>query len=307
MDLLKRFEAYLEKTDRSSSALFYGSDLHKFAQWFERRHGSFDPTAITPLDLVEYRGYLQANGGKRTTAYPEGQLAAPATVNRALVSLSRFCQWLSEQGIIVANPVEGIKPIQLTLLAPHWLTRLQQAALMRAVQASQNPRDLAIVGLMLHAGLRVSEVCQLRRKDLVLRVRSGQVTVRHGKGNKHRIVPFNITIRRILTNYLATLSLEPDFLFASRFRQTATGELCQSHLSSRGVQHLVKRYAERARLDRVSPHTLRHSFCKNLIDAGVSLDKVALLAGHSSLDVTRRYTTPSIDDLQEAVEHLAWE
>jgi hypothetical protein len=62
------------------------------AQWFERRHGSFDPTAITPLDLVEDRGYLQANGGKRTTAYPEGQLAAPATVNRALVSLSRFCQ-----------------------------------------------------------------------------------------------------------------------------------------------------------------------------------------------------------------------
>jgi site-specific recombinase XerD len=229
------------------------------------------------------------------------------TVNRALVSLSRFCQWLSEQGIIVANPVEGIKPIQLTTFAPHWLTRLQQAALMRAVQASQNLRDLAIVGLMLHVGLRVSEVCQLRRQDLILQMRSGQVTVRYGKGNKHRIVPLNITIRRILMNYLAILSDEPDFLFSSRFRRTATGELCQSHLSSRGVQHLVKRYAERAKLDRVSPHTLRHSFCKNLIDAGVSLDKVALLAGHSSLDVTRRYTTPSIEDLQESVEHLAWE
>lgn len=298
MELLKQFEAYLKSTDRSASAKFYCSDIQKFASWFERRHGEFDPAAITPLDLVEYRGYLQSSGGRLTQAHSTNQPAAPATVNRALVSLSLFCQWALRQGMILTNPVIGIKSITVEQLAPHWLTRPQQAAFMRAVQASKNWRDLAICGLMLHAGLRVGEVCSLNRSDLVLRARSGRVTVRHGKGNKQRQVPLNVTIRHILTDYLVTLPTQQEVLFTSR---------SITHFSERGVQHLINRYAYKAKLERVSPHSLRHSFCKNLIDAGVSLDKVALLAGHTSLDVTRRYTTPSEQDLQEAVEHLAWE
>jgi len=59
-----------------------------------------------------------------------------------------------------------------------------------------------------------------------------------------------------------------------------------------------------AGLGNVSPCQLRHSFGKTLVDEGVSLDRVAQLPGHSSLDVTKRYTTPSARDLQEAVEGL---
>ena len=298
MKLLEQFQAYLKSTDRSSSAQFYGSDIEKFVLWFQQQHGCFDLAAITPLDLVEYRSYLQSHGGRRTKTHPTGQPAAPATVNRALVSLSLFCQWALEQGRLVTNPVLGIKPISRKELAPHWLTRQQQAAFVRAVQKQQNLRDLAIVGLMLHAGLRVSEVCALNRCDLVLRPRSGTVTVRYGKGNKQRVVPLNVTIRRILTDYLASLPNHQQVLFTSRL---------SSHFSVRGIQHLVKRYGYDSKIEHVSPHILRHSFCKNLIDTGVSLDRVALLAGHSSLEVTRRYTTPSEQDLQKAVERLAWE
>lgn len=298
MELLRQFEVYLKSTDRTSSVQSYCSDLKKFTTWFETRYGSFEPAAITPLDLVEYRSYLQLNGGRRRMANPGPQPAAPATVNRALISLSIFCQWAQEQGIMLANPSKGIKPIAVEELAPHWLTRPQQAAFVRAVQAGKNLRDLAVCGLMLHAGLRVSEVCFLTRADLVIRPRSGSVLVRRGKGNKQRRVPLNVTIRNILLEYLVSLPDSQQVLFASDRA---------FHLTPRAVQHLVNRYAYNAHLSNVTPHTLRHSFCKNLIDVGVSLDKVALLAGHTSLDVTRRYTTPSEQDLQEAVEHLAWE
>lgn len=298
MELLRQFELYLKSTDRTSSAPSYCSDLKKFTTWFELRHGHFDPAAITPLDLVEYRSYLQLNGGRRTRANLGPQPAAPATVNRALISLSIFCQWGQEQGMMVTNPTKGIKPIAVEQLAPHWLTRPQQAAFIRAVQASKNLRDLAVCGLMLHAGLRVSEVCALFRKDLVLQPRSGSVLVRQGKGNKQRRVPLHVTIRRILSDYLVSLPDSQQVLFAS-------GRAL--HLTPRAVQHLVHRCAYDAHLSSVTPHALRHSFCKNLIDIGVSLDKVALLAGHTSLDVTRRYTTPSEQDLQDAVEHLAWQ
>lgn len=88
MDLLKQFEAYLKSTDRIPSAQFYCSDIRKFITWCEQRYGSFDPAAITPLDLVEYRGKLQSSGGRRTKASPKPVPAKPATVNRALVLIN---------------------------------------------------------------------------------------------------------------------------------------------------------------------------------------------------------------------------
>jgi integrase/recombinase XerC len=65
--------------------------------------------------------------------------------------------------------------------------------------------------------------------------------------------------------------------------------------------------AEQAGLEDVSPHTLRHSFAKNLVDAGVTLEKVATLLGHESLETTRVYITPSQADLQAATEKVAWQ
>lgn len=68
-------------------------------------------------------------------------------------------------------------------------------------------------------------------------------------------------------------------------------------LSPRAVEHLLTKYAYAARLEGITPHTLRHTFCKSLIDAGESLDRVAVLAGHSNLNTTARYTQPTEKDL----------
>ena len=66
-------------------------------------------------------------------------------------------------------------------------------------------------------------------------------------------------------------------------------------LSPRGVQVLVRGYAEKVGLEDVTPHTLRHTFCKTLIDSGAQLQEVAALAGHESLETTRRYCEPSLE------------
>lgn len=66
----------------------------------------------------------------------------------------------------------------------------------------------------------------------------------------------------------------------------------------------MKRFAKKADIKNVTPHTLRHSFAKGLIDAGVSLEKVAMQLGHSNLNTTRIYTTPGEQDLIEAVDVL---
>ena len=78
-------------------------------------------------------------------------------------------------------------------------------------------------------------------------------------------------------------------------------------LTPRGVQLLLARYARAAGLQRVTPHALRHSFCKNLVNVGVGLEKIALLAGHDSLETTRRYCEPSLQDLEQVVELVSTE
>jgi integrase/recombinase XerC len=71
-------------------------------------------------------------------------------------------------------------------------------------------------------------------------------------------------------------------------------------MTRRGIQNVLEKY--RGDIDNLSCHSLRHTFCKNLVDAGVSLEKVAALAGHDSLETTRRYCEPSPHDLALAVD-----
>jgi integrase/recombinase XerC len=81
----------------------------------------------------------------------------------------------------------------------------------------------------------------------------------------------------------------------------------RGRLTPRGFQLLLAHYVKAAKLQEVTPHSLRHSFCKNLANAGVSLEKIAALAGHESLETTRRYCEPSLGELEEAVELVSEE
>lgn len=157
--------------------------------------------------------------------------------------------------------------------------------------------DAAAVALLLHTGLRVSELAHLKLGDLLLTGRKATLTVRAGKGTKQRTLPLNKDARQMLEQWLAVCPpIAADTLFAGQ-----RGE----PMSTRSVQLAVSRLAELAGLPDVTPHTLRHTFAKSLMDNGVSLEKVAALLGHESLDTTRLYITPGEKDLAEAVAGLA--
>ena len=283
--LLNNFEQHLKETERGNSVRSYLGDVHRFTDWAIEKYSNFNPQAVSPLDLIQYRQRLQGEG------------KAPATINRALISLKVFLSWLVKQGVIKDSPVEDIKLVAVAAKpVPKWIDRNQQAALMRAVREGGRARDEAMIGIMLHAGLRVSEICALERVDIYISDRAGKVAVRKGKGNKYREVPLNKTIRKIISRWLEENPEGP--LFPNRRKGL---------LTVRGVFGLVSKYAYAAKLPEVTPHTLRHTFCKNAIDLGVPIDQVATMAGHSSLETTRWYTVPSLSDLQAAVERTAWE
>ena len=157
---------------------------------------------------------------------------------------------------------------------------------------------MAIVKLLLNTGLRVSELCDLTWSDIKITDRKGSLTVRSGKGNQRREVPLNKDAR----SALLLIGYEQNALAHLRVFMGQRGPM-----TPRGVESMLKKYVQHTDLEDVSPHSLRHTFCKNLVDAGVGLEKVAALAGHENLETTRRYCTPSPQDLAQAVELIGSE
>lgn len=305
-DQMDDFAAYLREKDRSESTITgYLRDLRLFAQWFhETNREDLTPEAVTPLDVREYRDHL-VNHRKQSGA----------TVNRKLAAVRAWLDWAVEGGLIEINPAKNIKGVKLGRPQPRWLTRKETYALLRELQKAdqlamaraegdlkhpavvQARRDAAVVALLLHAGLRVGELVALEMGDVEVSERKGQVMVRYGKGGKQRPVPLNSDARKAVSDWLEVRQGAGDHLLLGK---------SGTPLSERGAQYLVCKYAKAARLDGCSPHTLRHTFGKSLVDAGVGLEQVATLMGHESLETTMIYVTPSTQDLANAIELVAW-
>lgn len=287
-DLIFEFEVHLREKDASPFTVrAYLSDLKKFIKWYRDTVGELPEVGVVgPLDIAEFKRHLQNRKQK------------PATINRALRSLKTFFKWAVEKGRIDRNPAGDIKPVSEVKNAPRALGRKEQQALMRAVRKSGRERDIAIITLLLHTGLRVSELCALNIDDVTIKERSGHIIVRSGKGNKYREVPLNLTARRALSEWLDIRGNGPGPLFPGKKNR---------HMTVRNVEYMISKYAYEARLESVTPHVLRHTFCKSLVDAGESLDRVAVLAGHADLNTTAKYTRPTRKDLQDSVDRLAWE
>jgi site-specific recombinase XerD len=285
---LSRFADHLvdqEKSDHTRNN--YREDLMAFTGWYQETfHERPDLRALAPSELREWKAHLR-----------DDLKFEPATVNRKLAALRSFLAWAAAEGLAaeIATPrsIKQVKP------PPRWLDRKQQRALVRAVERGGYARDIALVALLLHTGLRVAELAALRWADLEIRDRSGTLKVRKGKGRKQRTIPLNLEARHALAELRA---------MRDRWGMPRTVGVLQGQrgpLTERGIQARLAKYATDARIEDLSPHVLRHTWCKNLADAGVRLEVIAALAGHESLETTRRYVEPGQDDLAAAVERIA--
>jgi integrase/recombinase XerC len=295
--VLKQYEQRLciEEDLTTATIRNYLSDLRHFVAWYEsiwqqgrEESRSFVPEAVTTPTLTYYRTYLQTLQQK------------PNSINRSLISLKRYFAWLIATGQLTYDPAKVVKLVGEEVTLPRHLDDQEEQALVVAVKKKGGPRDQAIIVLMLHTGLRAREVCTLTRSQVRLGKRSGSITV-HGKRNKYREVPLSTTAR------VALLAYDP--LLTKLHAQDATplfrSEKRHTRLTERGLGYLVQKYVEQAKLRDVSPHDLRHRFGYRMAET-VPLHRLAQLMGHDSLDTTMLYAQGTKDDLQQAVETIAW-
>jgi integrase/recombinase XerC len=246
---------------------------------------------VTTPTLTTYRAHVQTVLG-----------LSPATINRHLVSLKRYFGWALEVGLVARDPARVVKLIPRTPQAPRQLSDQEEAALLGAVTQFGSLRDRTLVVVALHTGLRAEELCRLRPEYVHLGRRSGYVAI-YGKRNKYREVPLNSTAREALTTYVQTLPRGAAYLFPSRKRKPSTESL--SPISERALVYIIDKYAQRARVADLSPHDLRHRFGYRMARS-VPLHRLAQIMGHDSLDTTLRSVRGTQQDLQQAVETIAW-
>lgn len=305
------------------------SDLIGFQFWWEQTYRRpFTVPQLTARDVRRWQQERQQVDGVR-----------PNTINRALSSLRSYCSWALGEGLIVDNPLKEIPEIPTPELAPQSISDEAIDALLRA--AGKDPelilrrRDQAALALLVYAGLRIHETCQVQIRDLDLD--AGTVTVRRGKGGKARRVPLHSEAQRLLQQYLNEVRCqdglphigsgaerEPLLLgkqvswkgqpwlpgvqpqtIRKRLKQLGQ-EAARQLLDEAGRTSDLQRARELQQISRevghISPHQLRHSLARRLLKNGAQLPEVQRILGHSRLSTTGMYLVPSERDLHSAIE-----
>jgi site-specific recombinase XerD len=204
---------------------------------------------------------------------------APNTINTTLSLLKEFFDFLLEEGELRQQPIRRRRH---RVFAPLTLPKpMAEADLVAFFKAIDSVRDRLIFLLMLRCGLRVSEVSRLRWEELDLA--EGTVRVNNGKGQVDRVLYLSPDVTETLRAWSARRPTA-DWLFPSSGPPAPT-------IATRTIYRIMLRYMAEAGVGaHYSPHSLRHTFATQLLNAGVTLEVLKELMGHRSLNMTLRYT-----------------
>lgn len=302
-----------ERGASGSTASAYERDLSDFLAFAERKKTSLP--GVTRAQVEAFLAGLSHGG------------LSPQTVARKLSALRQFFQFLYSEKLRPDNPTATLETPKLPRHLPSTLTAADIAALLDAAHADESPRGLrlsAMLELMYGAGLRVSELVGL--KLAALRVREGSKSVDadfllvRGKGNKERLVPVHGKAREALSRYLEVRHI---FIQGSGVRDQGSEKKsppisdprpptspylfpyhrAQGYVTRQQFGVMLKELAGKAGIDpqKISPHTLRHSFASHLLEGGADLRVIQELLGHSDISTTQIYTHVAGDRLKKLV------
>jgi integrase/recombinase XerD len=293
--LVLDFLAYLEfERGLSRNTLdAYRTDLLQYGRFLEERKVS--ALDASPGDVADFLQKL-ATGTPANGDVPARAPASPATIHRKSACLRSFYRHLRRDGLLDTDPTATLSAPRRTRKLPQVLTRGEVEKLLSQPRGTEPAalRDRALLELMYACGLRASEAIGLELMDVD--IEEGVLRAR-GKGSKERVVPIGQAAIAALRPYLergrpalVKGSAEPH-LFVN-FRGGS--------LTRQGLYKIVRRHALTAGFaDRMSPHTLRHTFATHLLAGGCDLRSVQEMLGHADVSTTQLYTHLSSERLKD--------
>ena len=273
----------------------YRNDLAQFSDFLKEKMNEAsersDVWERVDLDLLnDYIADLRGRKGYRDT-----------TTARKVAAIKSFFTFLAQNGIIEEPPTESLGSPRVGRALPKYLTEDEVERLLREADkagTAEAQRDANILELLYATGLRVSELVSLNVQDVDFE----ESYIRcWGKGSKERIVYAHDKALNGLQDYLSTSRMS---LLGQNKEEAA---LFVNHrgerLTRQWVWNILKTYSKRAGIDqKITPHTLRHSFATHLLQKGASLRHVQELLGHSSISTTQVYTHLTSEHLRDEYE-----
>ena len=282
------FLSYLEnqKGYSSHTILNYDNDLKNFLSFLKRE----EIHAYKEIDYKLIRNYLN---------FLDERNFSKATIARHISSLRSFYKYLLKEGIVSKNPMLFISNPKLDKKLPKFLYEKEVETLL-SMPKLDNPkglREALLLEFLYSTGVRVSELCSIKVKDISFSEKSVRVL---GKGNKERYVYFGKQLDDLLKLYLKESrpyfeKTRNDYLFLND-----SGHQLQDRRARALIDNLLKRSCADFHM---SPHTLRHSFATHMLNHGADLKTVQELLGHADVSTTQIYTHISNERLRSVYLH----
>jgi len=211
---------------------------------------------------------------------------APTTVARKIAAVKSFCHYLRREGLTDVDPTEGIDSPRVSKYLPKAASVDEIDRLLAQLNGSSPTirRDKAMLHLLYATGMRVTELVSLNVTDLDVAAHTVRCA---GKGGKRRDIPVNDEAREALDGYLYEARIA---LLGARDSAALFLNHHGERLTRQGFWLIIKGYAKSAGIDKITPHTLRHSFATHKLNDGADLRSVQELLGHSSIATTQIYT-----------------
>lgn len=252
-------EAYRLDLERGLLPFLYGRDVRELKD-------------VTSDDIRSYLDYLANTRGNSSAARA-----------RKLAAIKSFFNYLVEAGELPVNPAAAIKSPKITEREPNYLSDEECRKLLYTVSKTAmgrfKSRDFAIIVLLLHAGIRVSELTSLKMEDVSLE--NGRIKIMR-KGGKEQYVFLNQETINVMTSYVASRKSGAEkFFYGPKGRD----------IGRTSIYRLVGKYLALSsiRKNKRGPHLLRHTFCTRLHQKGVDPLVIRDMAGHKSITTTMRY------------------
>jgi len=289
-DYLDLFMSYMavEKGLSDNTRNAYSRDLARYLDFLEKE-GLHAPAEVGSLNVASFIGVLKTMGiGARSRA-------------RCLSAIRMFHKFLMVENYADNNPASIIEAPRSLNKLPQFLTVAEVDALFASCNGkrAEDVRDLAMLELLYATGLRVSELVNLKLREVNLQ--SGYLMTL-GKGNKERLVPIGESASRQVSTYLLNIRQLQDplgrnpYLFLSRLREAMSRQAFWNIIKKRTLSAGIRK--------NISPHTLRHSFATHLLENGADLRSVQIMLGHADLATTQIYTHVTRDRLKRLHQQI---
>lgn len=251
----------------------YGYELKIYKEFLE-----FQKLNYLKISKQEIRNYLR---------YLDDLKYTNATIAVNLSALRSFYNYLVSNELINNNPFKRVNNPKKEKKLPNFLNVLEIEDILEfyPIESALETRNRLIIELLYATGLRVSELVNIEIKNIGIEERTIKVL---GKGNKERFVFFGEYANELLNYYISNSRIEilngniSDYLFLNNKG---------NKLSARSVQMIIKRAIDSLAIkNKVTPHTIRHTFATHLLNNGADIKSVQELLGHESLSTTQIYT-----------------